>query len=374
MFERQIASQILNRLDDPKVIVLLGARQTGKTTLVQALLSDRQDVLQYNGDFAEHRKIFEESDLATLRTETSEARIVLIDEAQRIAGIGIATKLMMEQLHLKVILTGSTALQLNQGIQEPLTGRKWSYELFPFTWAELVTEIGLVEARSQRGELLIYGSYPAVVTDTDNRAEVLRELYASYLFQDILALSGIRKPQFLERLLQALAYQVSNEFSLQELSRTVGVDVKTIEQYIQLLEQSFIVFRLGTYKRNLRTELSSKQKIFFWDNGIRNAVIGDLRPWAIRQDKGALWENYLISERIKASKYARNGARHYFWRTVRQQEIDLIEQVDGKVSAFEIKLSESKKPKFSRAFTEAYPEANTQVIGPAEMEEFLGSL
>lgn len=356
---------------DSKAIVLLGARQVGKTTLLSSILSTKKKVLHLNGDVSDHRDLLAQFSESKAKDLLAGFDILCIDEAQRIAGIGLAVKIIIDQLGKKVLLSGSSVLELNAEIQESLTGRKWTYELFPFCWTELEKEFGYAKMTTQLEQLLVYGSYPDVYLNPTERPQLLTELTSSYLFKDILALSGIRKPAMLEKLVKALAYQVSSEFSLQELSRTVGVDIKTVDHYISLLEQSFIVFRLGSYKRNLRTELNSKQKIYFWDNGVRNALISDYTQFSLRQDKGALWENFIVSEILKKASYEKDYGRFHFWRTTRQQEIDLLHVKDGKIAAFEIKWTEKRKVKFTKTFTEAYPEAECQVIHKENFRDFL---
>ncbi|MCO6481701.1 MAG: ATP-binding protein [Flavobacteriales bacterium] len=371
MIPRTLLPKLHQRLKGKKAIVLLGARQTGKTTLINELTRDLPDVVRFNGDDPLAQRSLTDVGAEELARLIGKAKVVVIDEAQRIDGVGLAAKMMIDQLHRKVILSGSSALELNARIQEPLTGRKWTYRLHPVSWAEIREYQGLMAARGRLGEMLVTGLYPEVLTAGDDRERVLRELADSYLFKDILALTGIRKPRALVDLLRALAWQVGQEVSMSEVARTVGIDMKTAEQYVQYLEQGYIVFRLGPFSRNLRTELRSKQKVYFWDNGIRNAVIGDLSPAAQRQDMGALWENFVVGELHKRNDYLGAGSRLYYWRTAQQQEIDLVEERNGKLQAMEIKWSPKAKAKPPLTFTKAYPGSTFDVITPATFERFL---
>lgn len=372
MIERSLLPELLRNMKDKKAIVLLGARQTGKTTLINELVQDVPDVIRFTGDDPAAQRALTDVTQGELEQLIGAAKVVVIDEAQRIDRVGLTAKIMIDQLDLKVILSGSSALELNNRIQEPLTGRKWTYNLFPITWNELVHHNGLLGARGKLKEVLVSGTYPEVLTAQADRDRVLRELADSYLFKDILALTGIRKPRALVDLLRALAWQVGQEVSMSEVARTVGIDMKTAEQYVQYLEQGYIVFRLGPYSRNLRTELRSKQKIYFWDNGIRNAVIGDLSPFVQRQDAGALWENFIVSEIHKRNSYAASGARLFYWRTVQQQEIDLLEEHNGKLRAMEIKWSPKSKARIPKTFVHAYPDATFEVIHSENFERFFG--
>ncbi len=371
MIQRTLLKALQQRLKDKKAIVLLGARQTGKTTLIEELTHELPSVVSFTGDDPMVQHSLANVGQEELKQLLGKAQVVVIDEAQRLDDIGVAAKLMIDQLHRKVILSGSSALELNSRIQEPLTGRKWTFHLYPITWGELVNHDGLLKARGRLKEVLVSGLYPEVLTAASDRELILRELADSYLFKDILALTGIRKPRALVDLLRALAWQVGQMVSMSEVARTVGIDMKTAEQYVQYLEQGYIIFRVGPFNRNLRTELRSKQKIYFWDNGIRNAVIGDMTPFDQRSDTGALWENFIVSEMHKANRYAGRDARYYYWRTVQQQEIDLVEEHNGKLRAMEIKWSPKAKARAPQTFVDAYPKASFEVIDRESFERFL---
>lgn len=372
MIQRTLLPELQRRLQDKKALVLLGARQTGKTTLIQELTAGLPSVVSFTGDDPVVQRSFAGPGVEELKALLGNAKVVVIDEAQRVDGVGGTAKLMIDQLGRKVILSGSSALELNNRTQEPLTGRKWTFHLFPISWAELVGYGGLIKARGRLKEILVTGMYPEVLTAGADRERVLNELADSYLFKDILALTGIRKPRALVDLLRALAWQVGQEVSMSEVARTVGIDMKTAEQYVQYLEQGFIVFRLGPFSRNLRTEIRSKQKIYFWDNGIRNAVIGNLAPLDGRQDIGALWENFTVSELHKRNSYAGSQARLYYWRTQQQQEIDLVEERQGKLRAMEVKWSPTAKAHLPVTFSKAYPKATFGIIDRDTFEQFLG--
>jgi len=262
-------------------------------------------------------------------------------------------------------------LDLSSSISEPLTGRKWEYQLFPISWAELVAYAGYLSAMQQLEIRLLYGMYPEVVTSLGEEEAILRQIAGSYLYKDLLNYQGIRKPEILSKLLVALALQVGSEVSYNELANHLRLDRATVEQYIGLLEQAFVVFRLPPFSRNVRNELSSSRKVYFYDNGIRNAIINNFNPLALRNDVGALWENFLISERMKLNHYNQIAGPTYFWRTHAQQEIDYIEEFGGKLHAFEFKWNPKAKSKFPKPFTDAYPDAETKVISRQNFEEFL---
>jgi predicted AAA+ superfamily ATPase len=298
---------------------------------------------------------------------------VFIDEAQRIRGIGIQLKLITDLMpQVRLLVSGSSSLDLANEVNEPLTGRKWEFKMYPIAWAELVQSIGFLEARKQLEQRLIFGMYPEVINQTGDEREVLTQLSGSYLYQDILQFGNIRRPELLDKLLTALALQVGAEVSYNELSQLLQMDRATVEQYIGLLEKAFIVFRLGPLSRNLRNEINSSRKIYFYDNGIRNAVLADFKPLHLRGDVGALWENFLISERKKYLEYHRIFSKTYFWRTYQQQEIDYIEESDGAFSAWEMKWNPKAKARFQQAFVHAYKPVTTKVIHSDNFEAFLG--
>jgi predicted AAA+ superfamily ATPase len=363
MVTRIIEKEIEKKLSDKKLIALFGARQTGKTTLLANLIKDKDSCLQLNGDDPDTIAIFENANTAFLKQLLANKKILFIDEAQRISDIGIKLKIIVDQIPLvKVIVTGSSAFELANKINEPLTGRKWEFTLYPFSFEEMVNATNVLTEKQLLEHRLIFGYYPDVVNNIQNEKEVLKQLTDSFLYKDILQWQGIQKPDKLIVLLKALAYQVGSTVSYNELANLVGVDKKTIEKYIDLLKKVFVIFSVNSYSRNLRNELTQSFKIYFFDNGIRNALIAAFQPIENRQDVGALWENFLMSERQKFNTYHKRWVNTYFWRTTAQQEIDLIEEADGELHAFEFKWNETAKAKFSKTFTENYKPTKMEVI------------
>ncbi|MBC6111464.1 ATP-binding protein [Pedobacter fastidiosus] len=373
MISRAISNSIEKHLKDEKAIILLGPRQVGKSTLLQQLSSKFEaPIIWWNGDDADIRTILSNTTSTALRSLLGKAKTLIIDEAQRIDNIGLSIKLIIDQLKdVKVIATGSSAFELANHINEPLTGRKWEYNLFPFSFGEMVEEHGLLTEKRLLNHRLVYGYYPEIVNNQGEEESRLKQLSDSYLYKDILTWEKIQKPDKMEKLIQALAFQVGNEVSYHELGQITGLDNQTTEKYIDLLEKAFIVFRLGSLSRNLRNELKKSRKIYFYDNGIRNAVINQFSPATLRQDIGALWENFVISERVKFLAYRQINCNKYFWRTHAQQEIDYIEERNGVMSAYEIKWNSKSKAKFPKTFLDAYKEVETKIITPDNISEFL---
>jgi predicted AAA+ superfamily ATPase len=372
MIKRILEQRIRDRLFTGKAIILMGPRQTGKTTLLNTIFAGDPGVTWLNGDDPETRLLLE--DVTTLKWKRilGNSKVMVLDEAQRIADIGLKLKLITDQIpEVQVVASGSSAFELANRINEPLTGRKWAYHLFPLSYAEMEAHHGFVEEHKRIAERLVYGYYPEVVNHPGEEQEVLGQLMDSFLYKDILMWVRIQKPEKLTRLLQALAYQVGSEVSYHELGQIVDLDNQTVENYINLLEQTFVVFRLPPLSRNLRKELKRKRKIYFYDNGMRNALIAQFQPLELRQDVGALWENWLISERKKALHYRGMHANTFFWRTQDQQEIDYIEERDGKMWAYEMKWSPKAKSSFSKTFTQAYPEHELQLIHRENYYEWL---
>lgn len=351
----------------------MGARQVGKTTLLKQVFStDSSDVLWMSGDEPDVRGMFENMTSTRLRSIIGNHRVVIIDEAQRIEDIGIKLKLIIDQIpSVQLMATGSSSFELANKINEPLTGRKWEYKLFPLSFNELVNETNLLEEKRMVPHRMVYGSYPDVVTHPGKEVAILRELTESYLYKDILEFERIHKPEKLTKLLQALAYQVGAEVSYNELSQLCGLDAKTVASYISILEQAFIIFRLGTFSRNLRNELKNSRKIYFYDNGIRNALIGNFSQVENRTDVGALFENYAIAERMKRKEYLMDYARSWFWRNTNKQEIDYIEEKDGKIHAYELKWNPKRKASAPLSFRNAYPDADFTVINRDNIEDLL---
>lgn len=374
MIKRFLQLEVMKRLFKGKAILIFGPRQSGKSTMVNQLLKDLdQNFLYLNGDEADVREILTNTTSTKLKALAGENKIVFIDEAQRISDIGLTLKLFTDQLReIQVIATGSSAFELSSRVNEPLTGRKFEFMLYPLCFKEMSQHHGLLEEKRLIEHRLVYGYYPEIVTHLGQEKELLKLLASSYLYKDLLMLEQIKKPILLEKLLKALALQLGNEVSYNELGQTVGADNQTVEKYIDLLEKAYVVFRLPALSRNVRNEIKKGRKVFFYDCGIRNAVIGNFNTLNNRTDVGALWENYFISERIKYTNYNNLDVTHYFWRTTQQQEIDLIEEGNNQMKAFECKWNSKKQPRFTQTFTANYPDSQTDVVTPDNIEDFIG--
>lgn len=372
MITRSIEERIRKQLFGGRAIVIMGARRTGKTTLFRQLLESEDNVLWMSGDEPDVRGLFENITSTRLKAIIGNARLVVIDEAQRVTDIGIKLKLITDQMpEVQLLASGSSSFDLANKINEPLTGRKWEYKLFPLSFAELVGETNLLEEKRMIPHRMVYGSYPDVVTHQGDEIAILRELTQSYLYKDILEFDKIHKPDKLAKLLQALAYQIGSEVSFNELAQLCDLDAKTIANYVTILEQAYIIFRLGSFSRNLRNELKSSRKIFFYDNGIRNAIIGNFSQVENRDDVGALFENYVIAECVKRKEYTGDYANSWFWRNTNRQEIDYIEEKDGQLNAFELKWNPKRKCSAPLSFRNAYPNASFTVIHHDNIEELL---
>lgn len=372
MINRFLLPQLESLLGSHKAIILMGARQVGKSTLLQLLLGQRQDVLWLNGDNNDVQALFTAISAERIHSLMGTKRILVIDEAQRISNIGVQLKIIIDQLpNIQVIATGSSSFELASKVNEPLTGRKREFKLFPLAFSEMVEHSSLIEELRLVPHRLVYGYYPEVVENPGQEAAILKELTDSYLYRDILTLDKVAKSDKLVLLLKALAMQIGSQVSYNELSGLVGIDAKTIERYITILEQSYIIFRLGSFSRNLRNELKFSKKIYFWDMGIRNAIIGNFSLVETRSDIGAMWENFAIAERMKQINYRHPFAQSYFWRTKQQTEIDYIEEQDGSLQAFEFKWNEHKSPRCPAAFSTAYPNATFSVVTPSNIDDFL---
>lgn len=376
----------------------MGARQVGKSTLLQMMLGERKNVLWMNGDDPDIQSLFSNMTSTRLNAIIGRNEVVVIDEAQRIEGIGLRIKLITDQIPgVQVIATGSSSFELSNKVNgcanrtqsragssyaevqpafdkvnESLVGRKREFKMFPLTFREMVENSDFLSESRLLPHRMVYGYYPEVVSTPGDERMILKELSDSYLYKDILSLEGVGKPEKLVKLIKALALQIGSQVAYSEVGRLVGLDSKTVEKYIDILEKSFIIFRMPSFSRNLRNELKTTRKIFFWDLGIRNAVIGNLSQVENRQDTGALWENFVIAERMKLLAYQDSFAQSFFWRTKQQKEIDYIEEEDGRIRAFEIKWNPNKSAtKCPESFLSAYPDAEYKVITPDNIEEFL---
>ena len=374
MIHRKLQSVIEGNLFKGKAIILIGARQVGKSTLFNQIIKERKEAaLTLNCDEPEVKEMLTNINTPELKMLIGSNTIVVIDEAQRVPEIGLTLKRITDNfVNVQLLVTGSSSFELQSNLNEPLTGRKYEYHLYPISTAELYDTQGLLAVKQMFESRLIYGSYPDIINHADEAKELLMNITNSYLYKDLLAINEIRRPVLLEKLLIALALQTGNEVSYNEVAQTIGTDNKTVEKYIDLLEKCYVIFRLNAFNRNLRTELKKGKKIYFYDNGIRNAVIQNFAPLSLRQDTGALWENFFISERIKANHYKGNYAKSFFWRTTQQQEIDYIEEADGKFTAFEMKWNPNKRQTtFPSPFLNNYPIKETVIITPENYLEWI---
>ncbi len=369
MFDRTIENTIKEKIKGGKAIVVVGARQVGKTTLLKEILKDK-DYLFLDADDPSTRSLLQNPTTEQIRTFIGEYKYIFLDEAQRIPGIGLTLKIITDQFKkVQVFVSGSSSFDLGNELNEPLTGRKWEYELFPISWEEYEDKIGFIKSEQQIENRLLYGLYPEVINNQGKERETLKNLVNSYLYRDILAFSDIRKPEVLEKLLQALALQLGSEVNYNELSGLIGINKITVQKYIDILEKGYIIFRLNSFSRNIRNEIKQNRKIYFYDNGIRNMIIGNFSQLDLRVDKGALWENFLVSERRKQNLYKDTFAKMYFWRTKQQQEIDFVEEKNGQIVGFEFKWK-SKKTKFPQNFIETY-KAQGLVIDRNNFRDFI---
>lgn len=374
MIDRCIENNLRKTLESGKAVVLLGPRQVGKSTLTNMLFASQEGVKWFTGDDPADREALTNVSLNRLRLIIGTSGTVVIDEAQKIPGIGETMKLITDHLHgVRLLATGSSSFQLTSEVGDSLAGRKREFRLFPVSFAEMVQHSGLIEEERNIPLRMIYGYYPEVVMNPGQEKDILKELSDSYLYKDILSLEKIAKAEKLVKLVQAIALQIGSQVSYNELAQTVGIDYKTAEKYIDILEKCYVVFRLPSYSRNLRNELKFSRKIYFYDLGIRNAVLGNFTPLDLRtrEEVGHMWENFMIAERMKLNEYNRTFAKSYFWRTEQQKEVDLIEELDGKLSAFEFKWDSSKKVKVPVQFTSAYPDASFKSVSPGNAAEFL---
>jgi len=374
MIVRQLQNTIEQRMFAGKAIIVIGARQVGKSTLFKMVL-EKQDckTLQLNCDEPEVKDMLNGINTAELRLLIADNRIVVIDEAQRVENIGMTLKRITDNFpDVQLLVTGSSSFELQDRLNEPLTGRKLEYHLYPISTAEIMQSQGLLGVKQTLEQRLIFGSYPDILNHADDAKELLLNLAGSYLYKDLLSLESVRRPALLGKLLTAIALQVCSEVSYNELAQTVGTDNKTVEKYVDLLEKCFIIFRLNGFNRNLRTELKKGKKIYFYDNGIRNAILQNFAPLSLRQDTGALWENFIISERIKANQYAGRYVSSYFWRTTQQQEIDYVEESDGRFSVFEMKWNPRRaNTQFPSSFLTAYDVRAKVVVTPENWMEWV---
>ncbi|PWS27168.1 ATPase [Pedobacter yonginense] len=373
MIVRKQIDYALARLFRGKAFIVFGPRQTGKTTFVEQLLAEvNKKTLYLNGDDADVRERLAKPNATQIAQLLGDYEILFIDEAQRISEVGLLIKIIVDRFKsVQVIATGSSAFELSDKINEPLTGRKYEMMLLPFSYAELVNHTDFITEERFIEQRLIYGSYPEVINDPQHAEEHLKLLADSYLYKDLFALEEVKKPLLFEKIVKALALQIGSEVNFSELAQLVKADQKTVEKYISLLEKSFVIFTLHAFSGNVRNEIKKNKKIYFYDTGIVNAVTRNFSSLSNRNDVGALFENYMIAERIKYLQQNQLEAQTFFWRTTQQQEIDYIEQTDQRLLAVEFKWNEKGKNKIPVTFTQAYPKAEVLILSKAERGIFL---
>lgn len=373
MIPRYIEQKIIDRVKDDKSIILLGPRQCGKTTLLKSISGKLQDpFIWFNGDNPADQRLLENSSVQRLKSIIGRNEIIIIDEAQEVPNIGKTVKLIIDYIeNICPIISGSSSFELSNELNEPLTGRNYAFNLFPVSFGEMVRHSDLRTELQQTEQRLIFGSYPEILTNPGKEKELLHLLASNYLYKDVFKFGNIRKPSELEKIIQLLAWQVGSEVNISEVASSAGTTSDTVARYIDILEKAFIVFRLPAFSRNLRNEIKKNKKIYFYDNGIRNAVIGNFSFLNNRNDVGALWENYLVSERRKLNSYNNFYGKSYFWRTQQQQEIDYLEEIDGNISAYEFKWNPKRKSGFPLTFTKNYHPSKTEIIHRDNVELFL---
>ena len=373
LIKREIQEKIEKDLWKEKIVIVYGARQVGKTTLVNQILKKYPEESGYynceEGDVAEGLSV--ETSTA-LKNFFGKKKLVILDEAQKIKNIGIKLKLLIDNYpEMQIIATGSSSFELANIVNEPLTGRFYSYQLYPFSLFELKQIYSEMEIKRLLERFLRLGLYPEITKLGEQEAQKQISLIAnSYLFKDIFTFQEVRNPEVLTKLTQMLALQLGNEVSLEELANSLGVSIETVERYIILLERAFVIFRLPAFSRNLRTEIKKSRKIYFYDCGIRNALIRNFNSLELRSDVGALWENFCIAERIKSNQRKDLSPNQYFWRTYSQKEIDYLEDQDGRLSAFEFKWNK-KKTKVPKEFLDAYKNYEFEIVSRENYLEFL---
>lgn len=374
--QRDLKAVLDSKIGKGKVLLLIGPRQVGKTTLLKNILtsvSSEKKVQFWNCDESDVRQFLSEANSAKLKSFVGNSDFIVIDEAQRVKDIGLTIKLLHDSFpNVQLAVTGSSSLDLSNSINEPLTGRKFEYNLFPFSTNELVNHTSMLEEMRLLKNRLVYGFYPDVVNNPGEEKEILTNIVNSYLYKDVFEFQDIRKSSVIEKLVQALALQVGSEVSFNELGNLLGIDTVTVQRYVDLLEKAYVIFHIRSFSRNVRNELKKSIKIYFYDNGVRNSVISNFSPIELRSDIGALWENFLISERIKNNAYHNKNAKYYFWRTTQKQEIDFIEEVEQNLFAYEFKYNPKKaNSKCPVTFSNNYPNVPFDVITSENYMDFV---
>jgi len=375
ILNRHIENRFKKAIQPNKVIVLLGPRRVGKTVLLEKIISEiDKPYLLLNGEDILTAQALQRRSVIHYEKLLEGKKLLIIDEAQKVPEIGKILKLIVDSIKgIEIIVTGSSAFDIARNTGEPLTGRKKTYHLFPFSELEYQQTETIIERQERLRDRLIFGNYPELIhlnTNTE-KIEYLQEILNTYLFKDILVFENINNSEKILKLLQLIAFQVGSEVSYNELSNKLGLSRNTVEKYLDLLSKVFIIHKLGGFSRNLRKEVVKNSKWYFYDNGIRNAIIGNLNPIDLRNDIGQLWENYAVSERKKKQFYRGTLVYNYFWRTYDQQEIDWIEDRGGSLYAYEFKWSEKRKNKIPGGWKNAYPDAQFETITPSNFHEWL---
>jgi predicted AAA+ superfamily ATPase len=372
IYHRKLEEKIRPLLHRRKALIIVGARQVGKSTMLQNMDKVFGDALWLNADENSIRDHLSVIDISGIRSLIGNYKMVIIDEIQRVKNAGLMLKMMVDNFkEVQFIATGSSALEISETVFEPLTGRFFLFHLYPFSLAEIYPAKSSFEIEQALPFHLVYGNYPEVCTQRDLSEMIVKNLAQQYLYKDVLVWKDIRRPELLDKLLKLLAFQIGSQVSINELARSLGVKSETVRNYIDLLEKSFVIYQLKSFGTNQRKEVSKMSKVYFWDNGIRNAVIGNFDPLSQRTDTGALFENFIISERLKMLSWSDVDAKGFFWRNYNKSEVDYIEQKRDLIKAFEIKWNTNKQYRVSRAFTNLYPNAETQIVTPSNLVSFV---
>jgi len=373
--QRTVEEKIIQYLKPNKAVVLLGARRVGKTKLIQRIIELMNEPhLFLNGDDQDTHTLLATQSKSNYERLLGNIRFLVIDEAQEIPSIGSKLKLMVDTIEgIKIIVTGSSALDLNDNVGEPLVGRKMTFHLFPLSQEELSKQENYLQTTQQLSNRLVFGTYPELefLPTNNEKINYLKEQVNSYLVKDVLAYEGIQKREKIVSLLRIIAYRIGSEISVESIGNELGISKNTVDKYLDLLSKVFIIHRVSGFTRNLDNEITKKAKWYFYDNGIRNALISNFNSLEVREDQGQLWENYLIYERLKKQSYAMDYGSHYFWRTHSRQEIDWIEEKDGALQAYEFKWAMQGKAKVPQAWIKGYPDASFEVVDRTNYMDFI---
>ncbi len=374
MYPRSIIKSIEEQLNRPEIILLFGARRTGKSTLLHMLKEKHPEMEIFSCDNPMVYDILQTKNTKNIKNLFIQGKLVAFDEAQTVPDIGLILKLLYDDLNsnIKIIATGSSSFDLSNKTGEPLTGRNLSYNLYPLSLLEIKEKTGWLSVKENLNNYIVYGTYPGIIDlSTIDKTKRLLQLSGDYLFKDILKFESLKNPLLLRNLLKVLALQVGSQVSVQELSQLLKVSSITVERYLDLLEKSFIIFKLTSFSSNLRNELKKSRKYYFFDNGIRNALINNFNPIHERADAGALWENFCVVELLKKAEYNQRFSNLYFWRTYDGAEIDLVEEINGKLNAYEIKWKPKRKTKIPESFSKKYNPVSFNIITPDNILELL---